>query len=436
MIQPMLRPLIFGLALATLAAGGAGAQPTPPPAPPDPQAQPPLPPPPSAAPLPAPANQGVQVVGLAAPDAFTTPGRDTGLPPTLWTGASVKTVRAVLPLVAARPLTPAGAQLARRVLATGAVGPEGARQDPGLAAARAEALLMQGDAKAAAAVLAHAPGADRNAELAQAVAEADLLAGDDAGACNTARALTDGRDEPYWLKLRTYCQVIAGQNAQAQLTFELANAQAKDPVFARLMGAKIAGAGNPGAASARNGLDVALSRSLGLDLAAAKPAPAVAAALAGPTDPAPLTFDPTAVAPDLAVLAEPLARGEAIRDAVLAALIETEATADPKSRGRAQAGLLIAAAMSGPFGPELRGQIAALPTAEGKAPVGRAMALEAAGQQHLMGEAAMLSLWILADAGPAGPAIGDRVRIVRALHLAGLDADARAIAFEGLQGLK
>jgi hypothetical protein len=53
-----------------------------------------------------------------------------------------------------------------------------------------------------------------------------------------------------------------------------------------------------------------------------------------------------------------------------------------------------------------------------------------------MGEAALLSLWICADAGPAGPALGDRVRIVRALHAVGLDADARAFALEGLLALK
>jgi hypothetical protein len=345
-------------------------------------------------------------------------------------------VGAVLPLLAAHPLTPAGAALARRVLATGAPGPEGVRQEPGLAGARAQALLMQGDAKAAAAVLAHAPGADRNADLARAVAEADLLAGDDAGACRTAQALTEDRDGAYWLKLRTYCQAIAGQAAQAQLTFDLAQAQAKDPVFTRLMGAKLAGGGNPGAASLRNGLDYALSRDLGLDLAVARPAPAVAAALAGPGDPAPLVLDPAAVAPDLAVVAEPIARGEPIRDAVLAALVEQAAAVDPKARARAQAGLLLAAALGGPMSPELRWQLAASSLTEGRAPIGRSLALEAAGEQRLMGEAAVLALWILADAGPAGPAVGDRVRVVRALHRAGLEADARALAFEGLQALK
>jgi hypothetical protein len=415
------RRIVLALVIACVAGAAAAQAPS---APPEPSASP------------SPTGQGVQVTGLAAPDAFTTPGRQTGLPAGLWTGASIKTLRAVLPLLAARPLTPAGAQLARRVLATGAQGPEGAQQDPGLAAGRANALVMQGDAKAAAAVLAHAPDVDRSAELARAVAEADLLAGDDANACRTAQALSDGRDEPYWLKLRTYCQAIAGQVAQAGLTFDLAQAQAKDPVFTRLMGAKLAGAGNPGPASLRNGLDYALSKTLGLDLAAAKPAPAVAAALAAAADPAPLALDPAAVSPDLAVLAEPLARGEPIRDPVLAALVEEAASTDPKARAHAQAALLLAAALRGPMGPDLRGQIAAVPLAEGKAPVGRALALEAAGQQRLMGEAAALSLWTLAEAGAAGPSLGDRVRIVRALHLAGLEADARALAFEGLAALK
>ena len=47
---------------------------------------------------------GVEVTALAPPDAFTTPGRDTGLPATLWAGASARTAKTVLPLLAAKPL--------------------------------------------------------------------------------------------------------------------------------------------------------------------------------------------------------------------------------------------------------------------------------------------------------------------------------------------
>jgi hypothetical protein len=381
------------------------------------------------------ASQGVEVTNLAPPDAFTTSGRDTGLPADLWRGASIKTARTVISLLGAKSLTPAGAALARRVLATGAPGPKDSTHDAELAGARANALMAQGDAKAAAAILARAPGVDRTPELARAAAESALLAGDDARACALAEGLTAGRDEVYWLRLRTYCQAIGGQAAQAQLTFDLAQAQAKDPVFARLMSAKLAGAGAPGAASLRNGLDYALSRDLGLDLAAAKPSPIVAAAIATPGPDAP-ALDPSGVSPDLALLAEALARGEPVREAVLAALVETAASTEPKARSRGQAALLLGVAVSGSGSVEARGQIAALGVPEGKAPVGRNLALQAAAEQKLMGEAALLALWTCAEAGPAGPAIGDRVRIVQALHAVGLDADARALALEGLLALK
>jgi hypothetical protein len=379
--------------------------------------------------------QPVEVAPLAEPDAFTMPGRATGLPASLWRGASLKTARTVLPLLAARPLSPAGAALARRVLAAGAPGPQGAGADPVLIAERASALLTQGDARAAGAILNRAPGLDRSPELARAAAESALLAGDDARACAVAEGLGAGRDEVYWLRLRTYCQAIAGHPDQAQLTFDLAQAQAKDATFGRLMAAKLAGAGAPGAASLRNGLDYALSKSLGLDLAAAKPSPAVAAALSS-GDPLGSLLDAASAPPDVAVLADAVARPEPLREAVVQAMVEAAGAAEPKARARGQAAAALALALSGPATAATRGELAALTLPEGRAPVGRNLALDAAGEQKLMGEAALLSLWTCAESGPAGLAIGDRVRIVRALHLAGLEADARAFALEGLLALK
>jgi hypothetical protein len=420
-------PGLLVLSLLAASATGAAAQEPPPPGGPAAAVAP-------AAVAPAPPDRGVQVETLAAPDAFTTPGRNTGLPATLWRGASLKTAQAVLPLIAAKPLSPAAAALARRVLATGAPGPAGA-SDPALTGARATALLGQGDAKAAAAILARAPGADRSPALAHAAAESALLAGDDARACAVAEGLTEGRDDVYWLRLRAYCQAIGGHADQAQLTFDLAQAQAKDPVFARLMTAKLAGSGNPGAASLRNGLDYALSHSLGLDLGAAKASPAVAAALFG-GDPGEPSFDTAAAAPDVAPLVDALMRGQAVSDAVLHALAEPAGSSEPKTRARGQAALLLGLALGGPLTAESRSQMAALTLSEGKAPVGRDLGLESAGEAGLMGEAAMLSLWTCAEAGATGPAIGDRVRIVRALHLVGLEADARAFALEGLLALK
>lgn len=379
--------------------------------------------------------QSVDVATLAAPDAFTTPGRDTGLPASLWRGASAATARTVLPLLATKPLTPAGQQLARRILATGAPGPAGVGADPALMAARASALSAVGDPKAAAVLLARAPGLDRSPELAHAAAENALLAGNDAQACAVEEGLGAGREDIYWLRLRAYCQAIGGKAAQAQLTFELAQSQARDPVFGRLMSVKLAGAGDPGAASLRNGLDFALCRSLGLKLEAAKPAPAVAAALAG-GEPNPPTWDLSVLDPALAGLAGAMAGGQPLPAGGVSALIAAAGEADAKSRGKLQGAALLVAALAGDLTPGDRAGLAAFTLAEGKAPAARNLALDEAAHRKLMGEAALLALWTLSDAGAAGPAVADRARIVHALALAGLTTEARALAVEGLLALK
>jgi hypothetical protein len=75
---------------------------------------------------------------------------------------------------------------------------------------------------------------------------------------------------------------MAGDLDKAQTTFSLANEAAKDPVFRRLLGAKLIGSGPPPAPSLRDGLDLALVRSLALDPGPAldTASPAVAAELA------------------------------------------------------------------------------------------------------------------------------------------------------------
>jgi len=380
-----------------------------------------------------PALAQVQVVQLAAPDAFSVPGRDTGLPQDLWRGTPIQTARAVLPLLAAKPLSPAAAALARRVLATGAPGPDGAASDEIVSGARASALIALGDVAAATRILERAAGLDRNAELSRAGAETALLAGDTARACQLASGLSTGRGEAYWLRLRTFCQAEAGQGAQAQLTFELAQAQARDAVYGRLMAAKLAGT-PAGAASLRNGLDLALSRSLGLDLAAAKPAPSVAAALSG-AEPAQPTFDTSAIDAQIGGLGAAVVAGLP-PEAGVSALIAAATEADAKSKAKLQSAALLVAALANDLpGPD-RARIAAFTLAEGKAPVGRSLALEAAADAKRMGEAALLALWTCADAGAAGPSLADRVRIVRVLSRVGLADEARMFVLEGLAALK
>jgi hypothetical protein len=183
------------------------------------------------------------------------------------------------------------------------------------------------------------------------------------------------------------------------------------------MAAKLTGAGNPGAASLRNPLDYALSRNLGLDLAAAKPTLAIMSAInAGEP--------PPAMVNETVSLADP------------AILLATAEAADPKSKPRAEAIALLSAALADPLNAELRTRLAQLATPDGKAPAGRNLALADAVHDKLMGETAMLVLWTCADAGSVGPSVGDRVRIVRALRTVGLVDEARAFAQEGASAAK
>ncbi|MBO9708572.1 MAG: hypothetical protein J7521_10190 [Caulobacter sp.] len=457
------------------------------------------------------ARAQVEVQALAPPDLFSTPAGQTGLSGDLWKDASPGLVREALPKLAARPLSPATAALAHRVLATGATGPDGVGTDPEMGAARASALIALGDAAGASAVLDRAPGVATNADLSAAAAEAALIAGDDAKACAVGEALSVDRGGAYWLRLRAFCQALAGQHDAAQLTLNLAVQQAKDADYARLMNALLAGTPG-GAANLRNGVNYALSRKLGLDLqaAAATASPALkplvaakgdVAALAGGTDltaaqtsdlaflrkakglPAftdaakgtiasiaavvaadaplqdPVLFARAALAADDLTTAKAI-RGKmtgdsipnadatelALLDAALAAaegrkggqtldrLIERGGLGGPKSP--AQPAALILAALGAEIGPDARAQFALFDPGKPAVSPARLAVLDVAAAARRQGEAAAVALSISADAGAAGPAPADRARLVRALLEAGLEADARALAVEGLLALQ
>jgi len=228
-----------------------------------------------AAVAPAAAQEEVKVKSLAAPDYFSGPVADTGLPGDLWKDAAPDIMRDVLPKLAGpKPLSPAFANLARRLLSTGANGPAGVGDDVEMGAQRALALIALGEAKGANAILDRATGAPGSAALSMATAEAALITGDDDKACRTQDALTVDRGGAYWLRLRAFCQLKAGQTDAAQLTFQLAQQQTKDLDYARLMGAALAGTAPPsnlkaGAPSLKNGVNYALSRRLNLDVQSA-----------------------------------------------------------------------------------------------------------------------------------------------------------------------
>lgn len=456
-----------------------------------------------------PALAQVQVQTLAAPDLFSTPAGDTGLSGDLWKDASPGIVRDVLPKLASKPLSPAAAGLARRVLATGANAPAAIGDDPDMGAARAMALIALGDAAGADAVLDRAPGVSASPALSMAAAEAALITGADDKACKIGEALSVERGAAYWLRLRAFCQVLADQHDAAQLTLTLAVQQTKDADYARLMGAAVSGT-PAGAANLKNGVNYALSRKLGLDLQSAaavasaslalkpviKPAAladgadltaaqgsAVAAlratkGLAAFTDAAKassgaiaalaradapledpvllaraalaagdlataqtirgkLTGDtiPNATGQDLALLDAALAAAGGRKDAqVLDGLIERGAQGGAKSP--AQPAAVILAALGGAMGPEARAQFVAFDAGKSVASATRLTVLDDSAGAGRVGETALLALSVATEAGVSGPAPADRARLVRALLKAGLDADAKALAVEGLLALQ
>lgn len=233
------------------------------------------------------AQEEVKVKTLAAPDYFSGAVADTGLPSDLWKGAAPGIMRDVLPKLAGpKPLSPAFASLARRALSTGSNAPASVGDDVEMGAARGLALIALGEAKGADAILDRATGGPGSSALSMAQAEAALITGADDKACQAEQALTVDRGAAYWLRLRAFCQLKAGQTDAAQLTFQLAQQQTKDADYARLMGAALAGT-PPGAANLKNGVNYALSRRLSLDVqsaaALASASPALKPVAAAPT---------------------------------------------------------------------------------------------------------------------------------------------------------
>jgi hypothetical protein len=404
-------------------------------------------PPPSPPPATVSAPVAVQAAPLQAPDLFSAEAASTGLPSDLWRGASGDLARVVIPLLAQKPLTPAAAAFARRVMSTGAAAPEGAGQDTDLAAARIGAVLALGDAVGARAMVEHTPGLRQNAALAQVAAEADLVLGREDDACAVGDSLNVGKDQPYFRRLRAYCLLRAGDKPGAQLAYDLTSEQAKDDIYKRLMGAAVSGSA-PGDASLRNGMEYALSRRLQLDLTPAVPkAWAPIAPVLAKDSTAPLAAQ-SAAAARVAAPVNDTARASgldpAVRDAALALAdnrIEPRLADELVSAGQAggveaMAGAALYAAAGAPADARVRAVFATFDIGKSTASQARLLEMDATATAGARGDAALLALWLAADAGEAGPAVADRARIVRALGRAGFKDDARAYALEGMLSLR
>ncbi len=424
----------------------------------------------------------IQASVLQAPDLFSAANGVTGLPSDLWRGSSADLARTVMPLIAQKPLSPAAAAFALRLASTGGQAPDGAGADPDLAAARIAIVLALGDAAGAHAMLEHTGGVSASPALSQVAAEADLVLGMEDQACLVGDSLTQGKDGPYWRRLRAYCLLRAGNTDGAQLAYDLAESQAKDVTYKRLMSAAVSGT-PAGEADLRNGLDFALSQRLKLDVTPAIDkawAPVAAVLAANTAQPDAIRAAaaarlrggrPGAPSPIAAPVLTPLLAGDLqaagsaraqierndaagatvlelalidaalttaqgrIDPAVMDELVERGAAGEAKDRASAQAAAALYAALGAAMSGQARAEFASFDL--GRAPGAQARLFELTlGANGLApGDIALISLWIAADGGAAGPGPATRAQIVHALNQAGFTRDARALALEGLVDL-
>lgn len=184
----------------------------------------------------------------------------------LWEGTSPDLARAVLTGLGDRPMSPAAIRLAQAVLSSPAQAPGGAGDDAELAGLRIAALLAVGGLHDAANMAGSATDQYlRHGALAQPLADTLLWRGNEDRACRVEEAVQQGRDAAFWLRLRAFCQLAAGNERAARLTLGLWRETGEaDPAYERLMSAALDEA-DAGAADASTALNWMLSRRLELE---------------------------------------------------------------------------------------------------------------------------------------------------------------------------
>ncbi|MGX6648573.1 hypothetical protein ACWCOP_11605 [Maricaulaceae bacterium MS644] len=190
------------------------------------------------------AQQGIEVRQLGAVDPFEVDGGGA-LPSTVWSSGEAAALRAALTSLpesngAGWSNGPA-ARLALRALLSAGEPPEGAEGAYDMAAMRAGRALSAGRAQQVQRLLVRTPATNQSTALSRLLAETSFALGEISEACRAADALLEGRDTPYWLRARAACLAFDGNMPAAELTAELARAQAPNPEFDALFEALVFG---------------------------------------------------------------------------------------------------------------------------------------------------------------------------------------------------
>ena len=163
--------------------------------------------------------------------------RIPALPVTMWDGTPRAALTLLLPRLPVASALPSARALARRLLLSPARVPEGDGEgDPSPLVLRLTALARGGALDDLLALASRIPAAAMSEEIERLKADALLVRGDYAAACELARAAVGRSGAAYWLKLLALCEALDGNRAGTDFRLNLlADADESDPVFARLV---------------------------------------------------------------------------------------------------------------------------------------------------------------------------------------------------------
>lgn len=188
--------------------------------------------------------------------------RDGALNRDLWEGADAAAVSDLLSAVPTRFEDPAKRMMLRQVLLSPGDGPSGA--DGALAGLKLLKASEAGYVMEAGALAELTPGLQIQPALSRIVAMRDLYRGNIDSACQRGANLREGRQSPFFVRLRALCYINAGERPAAELTISLAREEnvltARDEqMYASLF------SGRPTASFPENALEYAAYRkNLGL----------------------------------------------------------------------------------------------------------------------------------------------------------------------------
>jgi len=305
-----------------------------------------------------PSPRQIEVAELGAVDPFEV-GVSPVLPETVWSTGHAGALNGALSVLPDRASpgwsSPAAARLALNALRSSGEPPQGGRDDFRLAAKRADRALAASRAQLAYELLSRTPRVNESDALSRVYAETALAMGRTQEACRAADALLEGRDAAYWLRLRASCLALDGAIPAAELTAELARAQAESPNFDILFDALVLDRPAPEDFQPRTALQLTLLEALapGVRLIPHEDAPAwlhLAAERTGPAIALPETL-PEAL--ETAVTLEGAERAAAL-GALIGQDLDREIAAEAlavRLSDAAQQGLFMEAALT--FGPEV-----------------------------------------------------------------------------------